>query len=90
MAVSVTGPRAVNELGGPVIPGSSYPDYGEIAQGPLLPTSGVAGLVKEDGEIVANIQEKPPCNEHFLWKHISRQLCWICSQNAALVFLKNV
>ena len=26
MAVSVTGPRAVNELGGPVIPGSRYSD----------------------------------------------------------------
>ena len=25
MAVSVTGPRAVNELGGPVIPGSLIP-----------------------------------------------------------------
>ena len=25
MAVSVTGPRAVNELGGPVIPGNSPP-----------------------------------------------------------------
>ena len=24
MAVSVTGPRAVNELGGPVIPGSNH------------------------------------------------------------------
>ena len=24
MAVSVTGPRAVNELGGPVIPGNRY------------------------------------------------------------------
>ena len=24
MAVSVTGPRAVNELGGPVIPGSTW------------------------------------------------------------------
>ena len=27
MAVSVTGPRAVNELGGPVIPGSRLVDY---------------------------------------------------------------
>ena len=26
MAVSVTGPRAVNELGGPVIPGTCYAD----------------------------------------------------------------
>ena len=27
MAVSVTGPRAVNELGGPVIPGIWIPGY---------------------------------------------------------------
>ena len=26
MAVSVTGPRAVNELGGPVIPGNEIPE----------------------------------------------------------------
>ena len=30
MAVSVTGPRAVNELGGPVIPGTSESDGGGI------------------------------------------------------------
>ena len=28
MAVSVTGPRAVNELGGPVIPGNNRADLG--------------------------------------------------------------
>ena len=30
MAVSVTGPRAVNELGGPVIPGSGNNRYAKI------------------------------------------------------------
>ena len=30
MAVCVTGPRAVNELGGPVIPGSTHCAYPEL------------------------------------------------------------
>ena len=33
MAVSVTGHRAVNELGGPVIPGSLIPGYNSIVYG---------------------------------------------------------
>ena len=31
MAVSVTGPRAINELGGPVIPGNDYAAGGETS-----------------------------------------------------------
>ena len=30
MVVSVTGPRAVNELGGPVIPGTSSPETSQF------------------------------------------------------------